>query len=215
MGERFARAAGGDEARIRVLVAATRLSTRASAVEAMQSDPDIEVVGEASNRGAASELAHRLRPDVLVLEPGMADPAGEAVIGRRRDELPEIPIVAIAVTDDAEGLLRALMAGAWGYAAGEDLCAAVRTVHGGGCFASPDHARQLLRDYEPGGTRSNGLSARAPYTALERRIVERCVCAPSRAEAAAARVRGERAPWWRLRWSRWSAAFRAGGGGAR
>jgi len=60
---------------IRVLVVEDSLTVRKRIVEVLESDPEIEVIGEAHDGGSAIELTKRLRPDVITLDivlPGMS-----------------------------------------------------------------------------------------------------------------------------------------------
>ncbi len=54
--------------RIRVLVAEDSLTVRKRLVELVESDPELELVGEVEDGKSAIELCQRLRPDVLSLD---------------------------------------------------------------------------------------------------------------------------------------------------
>lgn len=57
-------------------------------------EPDLEVVGTARNGNEAVEVAHRLAPDLVVLDLLMPGTDGFEAIARLREELPSLPIVA-------------------------------------------------------------------------------------------------------------------------
>src|SRR5215470_7940261 len=58
----------GDKRKIRVLVVDDSASFRAALAQALASDPDIEVVGQAADGKNAIEMAARLRPDVITMD---------------------------------------------------------------------------------------------------------------------------------------------------
>ncbi len=57
-------------------------------------EPDLEVVGTAHNGAEALEVAHRLAPDLVVMDLLMPGTDGFEAIARLREELPDLPIVA-------------------------------------------------------------------------------------------------------------------------
>src|SRR5919112_2569370 len=107
--------------------------------ELLESEGDIEVVGES---GLAREAARRipaLRPDVAVLDGRLPDGSGIDVCREIRSQHPEIAALILTSYDDDEALFSAIMAGAAGYVLkqvrGNDLLQTVR--RGGGGIASP------------------------------------------------------------------------------
>ncbi len=80
-GCRSVNAAGDRQARneataIRVLIADDHRAIREAIGAVLRSEPDIAVVGEATDGESALRLAHELRPDVLVLDLSMPAPDG-------------------------------------------------------------------------------------------------------------------------------------------
>ena len=57
-------------------------------------EPDLEVVGTAGNGAEALEVAHRVAPDLVVMDLLMPGTDGFEAIARLREELPDLPIVA-------------------------------------------------------------------------------------------------------------------------
>ena len=57
-------------------------------------EPDLHVIGTARNGNEAVEVAHRLSPDLVVMDLLMPGTDGFEAIARLREELPELPIVA-------------------------------------------------------------------------------------------------------------------------
>lgn len=57
-------------------------------------EPDLQVVATARNGSEALEVAHRVAPDLVVMDLMMAGTDGFEAIARLREELPDLPIVA-------------------------------------------------------------------------------------------------------------------------
>ena len=84
---------------IRVLVAEDSSAARLLIVSLLESDPDIEVVGQVSDGAAAVEEARRLHPDVVTMDIHMPVMDGLAATARIMNERP-IPIVVVSSTVD-------------------------------------------------------------------------------------------------------------------
>jgi CheY-like chemotaxis protein len=92
--------------------------------------PDIEVVGQADNGREAVDLAHRLRPEVIVMDVAMPVMAGDEATRQIKQRLPHIRVIALSMFDDARVADRMRRAGAAAYllktAPAEELLAAIR-----------------------------------------------------------------------------------------
>lgn len=75
-------------------------------------EPDMAVIGEASNGVEALALALRLRPDIIVMDARMPQLDGIAATKQLRALLPETPIILLSIDDDPALRARALAAGA-------------------------------------------------------------------------------------------------------
>ena len=101
--------------KIRVFLLDDHEIVRRGLTELLQSEGDIEVVGES---GLAKEAARRipaLRPDVAVLDGRLPDGSGIDVCREVRSAHPEIAALILTSYDDDEALFSAIMAGAAGY----------------------------------------------------------------------------------------------------
>jgi DNA-binding NarL/FixJ family response regulator len=136
---------------IQVLVVDDFPLVREGVVAALETDPAIHVVGQASSADEGVEMALELRPDVVVLDMRMPGAGGIVVLERLRETLPDTRVLVMTATEKAETLLEAVAAGASGYltkrAARRELCDAVITVHGGGSVIPPHLASHLLSEY--------------------------------------------------------------------
>lgn len=119
---------------------------------------DINIVAEAGSGEEALDKARRIRPDVIILDvdmPGM----GGVEATRRLTALPNKPkVIVISVHSQAPYPQRLLAAGALGYlpkgGRSEEVLAAVRSVHRGHPYISPQIAGDLALASLPGGRKS-------------------------------------------------------------
>lgn len=142
--------------------------------ELLESEGDIEVIGEAGTASAASARIPALRPDVAILDARLPDGSGIEVCRHIRSADPNIRAIILTSFDDDEALFAAIMAGAAGYVlkqvTGQDLLSAVRHVAAGASLLDPqvtERVMQRLRD----GSDSEPDELKS-LTAQERRILE-------------------------------------------
>ncbi len=118
--------------------------------KALEEQPDMEVVGEASDGKEAVTEALRLRPDVMLLDIAMPELRGIEVARKLAREIPDIKLIALTVYDDAECARRFIQAGGFGFvvkrAAGSEIATAVRRVFGGHLHVFADQASHLWQD---------------------------------------------------------------------
>jgi two-component system, NarL family, response regulator LiaR len=121
----------------------------------LESEPDLEVVGEASNGREAVEICKRLRPDLVLMDVRMPGMDGLAATRAVKAELPEMSVVMVTMHESPDYLLEAITAGAAGYilkdAAGDRLVEAVRRTLEGEAPLNEGLAMQLLQRLAAGG----------------------------------------------------------------
>jgi DNA-binding NarL/FixJ family response regulator len=114
--------------------------------------PDLKVVGEAANGREALALAHRLKPDVVVIDIAMPELNGVEATRLIRQECPECSVLVLSMHKDAPYVRETLRAGAKGYllkdAIDGELVTAVRAVARGEGFLSPQVSATVLADYQ-------------------------------------------------------------------
>ncbi|MBK9965921.1 MAG: response regulator transcription factor [Holophagales bacterium] len=131
--------------------------------------PDLTVVGEASDGRDAVAQACLLRPDVIVMDIAMPELNGVEATRLILAQLPAVRIVALSMYADRRFVAEILRAGALGYVlkdgAFEELALAIRTITEGKTYLSPSIAglvvEELVRRTEtPGSPSLGGLTPR-------------------------------------------------------
>jgi two-component system nitrate/nitrite response regulator NarL len=84
-------------------------------VRLLESQPDMQVVGETDDCLEAVQLATRLQPNVILLEMELNGCDGPTLVGLVRQEFPAIHLVFLTTTTDPDQLLSCVLAGASGY----------------------------------------------------------------------------------------------------
>ncbi|MFI6638089.1 response regulator [Streptomyces sp. NPDC050504] len=149
---------------VRVFLLDDHEVVRRGVQDLLDSEPDIEVVGEAATSAQALLRGPALRPDVAVLDVRLPDGDGITVCRELKSRVPGLACLMLTSFDDDDALLDAVMAGAAGYVLkqikGSDLVAAVRTVASGASLLDPASKARLLaglgRPGGPGGTGGPG-----------------------------------------------------------
>lgn len=137
--------------KIRVLLADDHRILRQGVRMLIDSQKDMEVVGEAKTGREAVEEARLLKPDVVVMDVSMPELNG--IEGTRQicDEMKHTRVLALSMHKDAVYVREILRAGARGYllkdSEDDDLVRAIRCVQRGEAFLSPAISDAVLSDY--------------------------------------------------------------------
>jgi len=132
---------------IRILTVDDHALLRKGIAALVNAEPDMKLVGEASNGHEAIEMFRQHHPDVTLMDLQMPDLNGAEAIARIHSEFPNARIVVLTTyTGDAQ-VLRALRAGARGYLlkghVHRELLDTIRAVHAGQKRIPPDVAAAL------------------------------------------------------------------------
>ncbi len=100
---------------IRILLADDQPLFRRAIATLIEEQPELTVVGEAENGLRAVEMAHRLQPDLVVMDVQMPVMNGVEAVRLIRDQLPAIKVVMLTVSDADDHLFDAIRFGAHGY----------------------------------------------------------------------------------------------------
>jgi DNA-binding NarL/FixJ family response regulator len=157
---------------IRVAIADDQQLVRAGFAALVDSEPDLEVVGEASSGADAVALVTRTKPDVVLMDIRMPDGDGlwatERIVSR--PELAGTHIVIVTTFELDEYVAQAISAGASGFLVKDtepvELIRAVRVVAAGDALLSPSVTRRLLE--RVAGTLSQSPDTRALDVLTER-----------------------------------------------
>jgi DNA-binding NarL/FixJ family response regulator len=138
----------------------------------LESEGDIEVVGESGSVREAIARIPALRPDVAVLDGRLPDGSGIDVCREVRSVDPTIKALILTSYDDDEALFAAILAGAAGYVlkqiTGNDLIDGVRRVAAGQSLLDPTLTARVLERVRKGPEANEEL---AKLTEQERKIL--------------------------------------------
>jgi len=156
--------------KIKVIIAEDHTIVRQGLSALLRSEPDIEVVGEASDGLEAIELAKRLIPDVVLMDIAMRNLNGIEATRQIKKLFSQMKVLVLTMYENEECIFQILKAGASGYlikdSAMTDLVSAIRSIHQGDSYLSPSISKKVIEEYiqraESGEKRSLGdlLSSR-------------------------------------------------------
>ncbi|HXP18258.1 MAG TPA: response regulator transcription factor [Streptosporangiaceae bacterium] len=114
-------------------------------------EPDIDVVGEASDGAEAVQKAGESLPDIVLMDIRMPRSSGIEACRAIKEIAPSAKIIILTMSDEEEDLFEAIRAGASGYLLKDipldQVAEAVRAVHGGQSLISPPMAGKLLSEF--------------------------------------------------------------------
>ena len=161
-----------DQKRIRVFLLDDHEVVRRGLRDLLESEGDVEIVGESGTAAEATARIPALRPDVAVLDARLPDGSGIDVCRDVRSVDPAIKALILTSYDDDEALFAAILAGAAGYllkqVGGNDLLDAVRRVAGGQSLIDPSLTARVLERLRNGPAEHQEL---ATLTEQERKIL--------------------------------------------
>lgn len=139
------------EAPVRVVLVDDQALFRSGLQMLLDSQPDIDVVGEAADGASALAAVAQTDPDVVLMDIRMPGMDGVTATERLAAAGPRPRVIVLTTFDLDEAAARALRAGASGFvlkdARPEFLLAAVRTVHAGAAVIAPAAIGHLLETF--------------------------------------------------------------------
>ena len=137
--------------KIRILLADDHTLFREGIRLLLERQSDMEVVGEAADGREAVELAHRLQPNVVLMDIGMPAMNGMEATRLIHSQDPAVCVLVLTMHGTDDYFFRVLESGASGYllkeAAPTELLSAIRSVHNGEMFFYPSLAKRLAQEY--------------------------------------------------------------------
>ena len=137
--------------KLRVLIAEDHQTVRDGVKLLIDSQPDMEVVGEAGDGEVAIQEATRLMPDILLMDISMPNLNGLKATKRLRSVRPNIKILILTRHTDDGYLQQLIGAGASGYvlkqSAPTELINAIRTIAAGNAYLDPSLTRKVMGGY--------------------------------------------------------------------
>ena len=100
---------------LKILLVDDHALFRAGIASLLASREDMEVVGQAQDGEEALEAAHRLMPDLILMDVHMPNVNGIEATRRIKAELPYVKVVMLTVSDQDQDLFEAIKSGAQGY----------------------------------------------------------------------------------------------------
>lgn len=133
---------------IRVVVADDHPVVRDGLRAMLETQPDIEVVGDATTGAEALSMVRAVRPHLVLMDLQMPELDGATATRQIRDEFDDVHVLVLTTYDTDADISRAVEAGATGYllkdARREDLFQAVRVAARGESVLSPGVASRVL-----------------------------------------------------------------------
>jgi DNA-binding NarL/FixJ family response regulator len=137
--------------RLRVMVVDDHALFRRGLQTILEQEPDLELVGEASDGAEAVEKAQEMMPDVVLMDVRMPKRSGIEATTQIKDLLPHAKILMLTISDEEADLYDAIKAGASGYLLKEipieEVADAIRSVWAGQSRISPAMASKLLNEF--------------------------------------------------------------------
>jgi two-component system response regulator NreC len=162
--------------KIRILLVDDHTLFRQGMKTLISAEPDMEVVGEAADGAEAINKAAELRPDVVLMDIGMAGFSSFEATRQIKKNRPETKVLMLTMYDDEDYLVEGMEVGASGYVLKDtpaaQCLAAIRDVCRGGSYLSPRMLSQLVDDFRTRLRSASRVPRFATLTAREKEILK-------------------------------------------
>lgn len=113
-------------------------------------DPDLQIIGEATNGLEAIELSKQLQPDIILMDLLMPVMDGLTAIQKIKKAQPEVEIIALTSVIEDDRVFNAIHAGAMGYllkdTQASELVQRIKAANRGEVQLHPEAAKRLIRE---------------------------------------------------------------------
>lgn len=177
---------------ITVLIADDHPLLREGLARILATEPDMEVVGEASSGPEAVAMVAEHKPDVVLMDISMPG-GGLAATREICSRYPDVGVIVLTIHDDEQYVYEVVRAGAKGYLVKDSepsrLVEAIRLVYEGGSYLPPDLLHKVLNEFRRQTSTGNKARERprsgaASLTARELEILQLIVEGYSNAQIA-------------------------------
>ena len=136
---------------MRILIADDHAIVREGLRNILGAEPDIEIVGEATDGEEAISKTKEVEPDIVLMDITMPGMNGLEATRQIKQDSPDVKILVLTMHEGDEYFFKFLDAGASGYfvkgGSSSELVSALRAVWRGDVFLYPTMAKKLLSDY--------------------------------------------------------------------
>ena len=137
---------------IKILLVDDHAVVRMGLTMLLNSNPEMQVIGEASEGNEGIKKAMKLKPDVVVMDLSMPHGKdGLSATSELKKLMPDVNILILTMHDDEEYLFRAIQAGASGCilksAPHDELMSAIESVSLGNAYLHPAATKRLMEEY--------------------------------------------------------------------
>jgi DNA-binding NarL/FixJ family response regulator len=164
------------KSRLRIVLATEQILFRDAVRSVMESEPDLEMVGEAAEGWQTIQECEWTRPDVLLLDAHIRSPSAVRTTAMVVNRVPECRVLILSSEDDQKSLLRTLVAGASGFlskdSALDELIDAARAIHDGETHVPTHMVGPLLTEViESNKRREDAVVKMIRLTRRERQVL--------------------------------------------
>lgn len=161
--------------KIKVLITDDHAIVREGLQAILSVQPDIEVIGEATNGEESVKKAKELQPDIILMDITMPGMNGLEATREIKKQNPEMKILVLTMHEEDDYFYRILEAGASGYfikgGSFNELITALRVVWHGDVFIYPTMAKKLLVNYLEGVKSGQEVEGYKKLTEREQEIL--------------------------------------------
>lgn len=174
--------------KLRILIAEDHVSVREGFKFIVESQVNMEVVGEAGDGRTAVEMARKLQPDIVLMDISMPKLNGLKAAAKLKRVAPDIKILTLTRHDDSAFLQELLQAGVSGYvlkqSAAEEIIRALSAIAEGKNYLDPAITDKVFSSYTEKQTKPRGDTTGNPLTMRESEVLRHIALGYSNQEIA-------------------------------
>lgn len=152
--------------KISILIVEDHALLREALAQSLSGDPRFQVVGEAGSGEQAVELAHRLRPRLVIMDIKLPGLNGMEATGQLRKLLPGTRVLVLSLHTQAAIARQALQKGAMGYVTKtspwSELVTALVAISGGSRYICQELRDSFSEEMLRGSQKGEGIDALTP-----------------------------------------------------